>query len=639
MTKLLDNINGPGDLQNLSVKDLGVLAEEIREYITHAVSQKGGHLASSLGVVELVIAMHYAFDFKKDKLLWDVGHQCYAHKILTGRKEQFAKLRQRGGISGFPNPAESEYDQFSVGHAGTSIATAIGMALGTQHNQTDEKMVVLVGDASIVNGLSFEALNNLGLVKRQLLIVLNDNSMAIDVTQGAVAKFLSKVRLSHTYEDLRNRTNNILEHLPVIGKRMEEALENFKKTLRMAITPSRLFESLNIPYFGPVDGHDIGSLIQLFGAMSNLDRPAILHVYTKKGKGFTPAGEDPCKFHSTGPFELNGKVTTFEEKGRTFTEAFSDAVVELAERDDRIIAITAAMPDGTGLVKFRERFGDRYYDVGIAESAAVDIAAGLSKQGKRPIVCIYSTFLQRGYDQIFQEVALQDLPVTFCIDRSGVVGDDGPTHHGLMDIGFLRMLPNMIVTAPANEAEMNAVLNFAVNIDKPVAIRYPRDIVSDSELELAACQGPFELGKSVTVRRGTSDVVIVTLGSVLVEAVKAADILSREGIDVSIINARFAKPVDSEIISLFYDKKNIITVEDHSRACGFGSAVLEAIAIESMQKGRAEPASAGRIITLGGPDGFVKVGSRKVQLDEIGASAERIVETVKVIIGETIHSE
>jgi len=639
MTKLLDKINGPQDLQKLSVKDLGVLAEEIREYITHAVSQKGGHLASNLGVVELVIAMHSAFDFKKDKLLWDVGHQCYAHKILTGRKEQFAKLRRRDGISGFPDPAESEYDQFNVGHAGTSIATAIGMALGAQYNQTDEKIVVLVGDASIVNGLSFEALNNLGLIKRQLLILLNDNSMAIDVTQGAIAKFLSKVRLSHTYEDLRRTTRNILEHLPVIGKRMEEAIENFKKTLRMAITPSRLFESLNIPYFGPVDGHDIGSLIQLFGAMSNLDRPAILHVYTKKGKGFTPAGEDPCKFHSTGPFELNGKVTTFEEKGRTFTEAFSDAIVELAQRDDRIIAITAAMPDGTGLVKFRERFGDRYYDVGIAESAAVDIAAGLSKQGKRPIVCIYSTFLQRGYDQIFQEVALQDLPVTFCIDRSGVVGDDGPTHHGLMDIGFLRMLPNMIVTAPANEAEMNAVLNFAVNIDKPVAIRYPRDIVSDSEVELAACQGPFELGKSVTVRRGTSDVVIVTLGSVLVEAVKAADILSREGIDVSIINARFAKPVDSEIISLFYDKKNIITIEDHSRACGFGSAVLEAIAIESMQKGRAESASAGRIITLGGPDRFVKVGSRKVQLDEMGASAERIVETVKVIIGETIHSE
>jgi len=640
MTKLLDNINGPQDLQNLSVKDLGVLAEEIREYITHAVSQKGGHLASSLGVVELAIAMHYVFDFKKDRLLWDVGHQCYAHKILTGRKERFAALRQRDGTSGFPSPAESEYDQFYVGHAGTSIATAIGMALGAQYNRTDEKIVALVGDASIVNGPSFEALNNLGLVKRQLLIVLNDNSMAIDVTQGAIAKFLSKVRLSHTYEDLRRTTKNILEHLPVIGKRADEALENFKKTLRMAITPSRLFESLNIPYFGPVDGHDIGSLIQLFGAINHLDRPAILHVYTKKGMGFTPAGDDPCKFHSTGPFvERNGKVATFPKNGRTFTEAFADALVALAAKDKRIVAITAAMPDGTGLVKFRDRFSQRYYDVGIAESAAVDIAAGLSKQGKKPIVCIYSTFLQRSYDQIFQEVALQNLPVTFCIDRSGVVGDDGPTHHGLMDIGFLRMLPNMVITAPANEAEMKAVLNFAVNIDKPVAIRYPRDIVSDGELELTACQSAFELGRSVTVRSGSSDVVIVSLGSVLVEAVKAADMLNREGIDVSIINARFAKPIDDEIISLFYDKKNIITVEDHSLACGFGSALLEAVARQTVEKGRGESANAGRIIILGGPDRFVKVGSRKVQLDEMGVSAERIVETVKAVIGETIHSE
>ncbi len=639
MTQLLDKINSPADLHLLSVKDLGVLAEEIREYITRAVSQRGGHLASSLGVVELVIAMHYVFDFKKDRLLWDVGHQCYAHKIITGRKEQFTKLRRRGGISGFPNPAESEYDQFSVGHAGTSIATAIGMALGAQYNQTDEKIVVLVGDASIVNGLSFEALNNLGLVKRQLLILLNDNSMAIDVTQGAIAKFLSKVRLSHTYEDLRRTTRNILEHLPVIGKRMEEVLDNFKKTLRMAITPSRLFESLNIPYFGPVDGHDIGSLIQLFGAISHLGRPAILHVYTKKGKGFTPAGEDPCKFHSTGPFELNGKVTTFEEKGRTFTEAFADALVALAAKDDRIIAITAAMPDGTGLAKFRDRFGARYYDVGIAESAAVDIAAGLAKQGKKPIVCIYSTFLQRSYDQIFQEVALQNLPVTFCIDRSGVVGDDGPTHHGLMDIGFLRMLPNMVITAPANEAEMKAVLNFAVNIDKPVAIRYPRDIVPDDEGELAACQSAFELGRSVTLRSGSSDVVIVSFGSVLVEAVKAADMLNREGIDVSIINARFAKPIDGKIISLFYDKKNIITVEDHSMACGFGSALLEAVARQTVEKVRGEWANAGRIIILGGPDRFVEVDSRKVQLDEIGVSAKRIVETVKAVIGETIRSE
>jgi 1-deoxy-D-xylulose-5-phosphate synthase len=635
MAELLDRINCPEDLQALSVEELGTLADQIREYITQSVSQTGGHLASGLGVVELIIAMHRAFDFKKDKLLWDVGHQCYAHKILTGRKELFTKLRQRNGLSGFPDPAESPYDQFGVGHAGTSIATALGMALGAQHNQTDEKIVAFVGDASIVNGLSFEALNNLSLVKRQLLIVLNDNSMAIDVTQGAMAKLLSKVRLSHTYEDLRRTTRSILEHLPVIGKRVEGALENLKKTLRMTISPSRLFESLNILYFGPVDGHDIGSLIKLFRAISELDQPAILHVYTKKGKGFTPAGDDPCKFHSTGPFEINGKITTFPKAGRTFTEAFADTLVELAQNDDRIVAITAAMPDGTGLVKFREKFSERYYDVGIAESVAVDIAAGLAKQGKRPVVCIYSTFLQRSYDQIFQEVALQNLPVVFCIDRSGVVGGDGPTHHGLMDIGFLRMLPNIVLTAPANEAEMKAALTFALAIDRPVAIRYPRDIVPDGVLELPGCQSPFELGKGVTVRQGSSNVVIVALGSVLAEAAKAAGILSRQGTDVGVMNARFAKPIDEKIISLLYDKKIIITVEDHSLACGFGSTVLELAAKKSFEnKARFSPHNIGKILTIGGPDEFIKIGSRSTQLDEIGVSAGRIVAAVETIVSE-----
>ncbi|MHC4988724.1 MAG: 1-deoxy-D-xylulose-5-phosphate synthase N-terminal domain-containing protein, partial [Planctomycetota bacterium] len=301
MSTLLETINSPKDLAGLSVEELTQLADEMREFITHSVSQTGGHLASNLGVIEMTIAMHRVFDFKKDRLLWDVGHQCYAHKILTGRRDDFAKLRQENGLSGFPNPAESDYDVFSVGHAGTSISTALGLALGAQHNKSDEKIVALVGDASIVNGLSFEALNNLGLAKRQLLIILNDNSMAIDVTQGAMAKFLAKVRLSHTYEDMRNRTNRILEHLPLVGRRMEEAVENFKRTLRMANTPSRLFESMNIPYFGPVDGHDIGSLIELFEALSHLHTPAILHVYTRKGKGYDPADENPCKYHSTGP--------------------------------------------------------------------------------------------------------------------------------------------------------------------------------------------------------------------------------------------------------------------------------------------------------------------------------------------------
>jgi 1-deoxy-D-xylulose-5-phosphate synthase len=627
MAGLLEKINSPQDLHLLSIEELGELAEEIREFITHSVSQTGGHLASNLGVVELCIAMHYVFDFKKDRLLWDVGHQCYAHKILTGRKDMFSKLRQGDGLSGFPDPEESEYDLFRVGHAGTSIATAIGMALGAQHNQTDEKVVALVGDASIVNGSSFEALNNLGLLQRQMLIVLNDNSMAIDVTQGAIAKFLSKIRLSHTYEDLRRTTNNILEHLPLIGKRMEDALKNFKKTLRMAISPSRLFESLNIPYFGPVDGHDIGSLIELFEAISELSRPALLHVYTKKGKGFTPAGDDPRKYHSTGPFDMNGEAEGQAKTSRKFTEVFGDALTELAEKDERIVAITAAMSDGTGLGKFREKFGDRYYDVGIAESAAVDIAAGLAKQGLKPVVCIYSTFLQRSFDQIFQEVSLQDLPIIFCIDRCGLVGNDGPTHHGMMDIGFLRMMPNLVLLSPADEAEVKAALVFALDCGKSVAIRYPKDNVPDNTEDLEACKKPFELGKSVTVKQTGSDIVIVALGSILVQALKAADILAEQGIDVDVINARFAKPIDENLISLLNEQKTIITVEDHSLSCGFGSALLELAAEKTLQV-------PGKIINLGGPDEYVKVQTRARQCEKIGISADGIVETVKKLLAD-----
>ncbi|MCK4958797.1 MAG: 1-deoxy-D-xylulose-5-phosphate synthase [Planctomycetes bacterium] len=630
MGELLDKISSPKDLHLLSVEELQLLAKEVREHITHSVSQTGGHLASNLGIVELTIAMHYVFNFEKDRLLWDVGHQCYAHKILTGRKEQFAQLRQRDGISGFPNPTESEYDVFSVGHAGTAIATALGMALGSQHSGTDEKIVTLVGDASIVNGLSFEALNNLGLAKRQLLIILNDNSMAIDVTQGAIARFLSKVRLSHTYEDIRRTTSNIIEHLPLIGKRVEDALENFKKTLRMAITRSRLFESLNIPYFGPVDGHDIASLIGLFRAISEFGQPAILHVYTKKGKGFTPADDDPQRFHSTGPFKINGDETSVTKGARTFTQAFSDALVEAAEADDRIVALTAAMPGGTGLTEFRERFPDRCYDVGIAESVAVDIAAGMAKQGQRPIVCIYSTFLQRGYDQIFQEVCLQDLPVIFCIDRAGLVGSDGPTHHGLMDIGFMRGMPNLVVTAPCCESEVKAALTFALSSDGPVAIRYPKDTVPNGDIEEKVCKVPFESGKSVTVRQTEGNVVLVAIGSVLAEAVKAADELAGMGIDVGVINARFAKPIDGEILALLDDNKTIITIEDHSLACGFGSAVLEQAAIRAAEgQSASQNANRGQIIILGGPDKFIERAPRDVQLGEIGISAAKIVETVR----------
>jgi 1-deoxy-D-xylulose-5-phosphate synthase len=636
MSKFLEQINSPADVKRLSVPELKTLAEEIRQFILASVSKTGGHLASNLGVVELTLALHCVFDFQQDKLLWDVGHQCYTHKIITGRRDKFELLRHLGGISGFPNPAESQYDQFAVGHAGTSIATAIGVALGEQLRTKGQesraprvvpdgnKIVVVIGDASIVNGTSFEALNNLGLVKRQLLIVLNDNSMAIDATVGAVAKYLSKVRLSHTYEGLRRTTKNILEHMPVIGKSVEETIERIKKGIRMTLPASQMFESLNIPYFGPVDGHDIGSLIDLFEALGGLNHPAILHVYTKKGKGFRPADQVPAKFHSTGPFKINGEAVESDAapSRRRFTTAFGEHLTELARNDQRIVAITSAMCDGTGLVKFREEFADRFYDVGIAESAAVDIAAGLARDGLKPVVCIYSTFLQRAFDQIFQEVALQNLPVVFCIDRAGVVGADGPTHHGLMDVGFLRMMPNVVLTAPANDIEMKLALEFALNENEPVVIRYPKDVVPEQEFVRAACAKPFELGKSVTVKQARRPAaVIVSYGSILTEALKAAALLAEDRIDVDVVNGRFAAPVDGKIISLAKRGRGIVTVEDHAAACGFGSAVLEAAA--------AEGCSLKAMSVLGAPRRFIGHNSRDAQLMEAGVDADNIAASVR----------
>jgi len=653
MSNLLDQVNNPADVKKLSVPQLKTLADEIHQFILDSVSRTGGHLASNLGVVELTLALHYVFDFTQDKLLWDVGHQCYAHKIITGRKDKFAHLRHPDGISGFPNPAESVYDQFVVGHAGTAIATAIGMALGQLHQDKKDKIVAVVGDASIVNGASFEALNNLGLVKRQLLIVLNDNSMAIDPTQGAVAKYFSKIRLSQTYDDLRRTTRNILEHMPVIGKSVDEAIERIKKSIRMALPASQMFESLNIPYFGPVDGHDIGSLIKLFKALAELNHPAILHVYTIKGRGFRPANSHPSKFHSTGPFKINGDTieSAVQTDRRSFTDCLGEHLTELAEKDKRIIAITSAMCDGTGLVEFRKKFADRFYDVGIAESAAVDIAAGLAKSGLKPFVCIYSTFLQRSFDQIFQEVALQNLPVVFCVDRAGVVGLDGPTHHGLMDIGFLRVMPNMVLTAPANEIEVKLVLEFALASDRPVVIRYPKDFVPLQRFVRAACAKPFELGKSVLVKKAkNSTVAIVSYGSILTEALKASEMLAKEDIPVDVINARFAAPVDESIISLLQQGKSIVTVEDHTTACGFGSAVLElaaGICSTGFQPVNTRPGwpchktrpaegtlpkALDAICLLGAPPKVIGHNSRAAQLIEAGINADKIVEATKKML-------
>jgi 1-deoxy-D-xylulose-5-phosphate synthase len=633
MGQLLDNINNPDDLKKLEVEQLKTLADELREFILGSVSQTGGHLASCLGAIEVTIALHYIYDFKKDKILWDVGHQCYPHKILTGRKGLFERLRQSGGISGFPNPEESAYDQFAVGHAGTSIPTAIGMALGQRYQKCDDKIIAFVGDASIVNGANFEALNNLGLVKRQLLIVLNDNSMAIDATVGAVANYFSRVRLSQTYEDIRKTTKSILEHLPHIGKSVDEAIERIKKSIRMVVQPSQLFESLNIPYFGPVDGHNISALVKLFDSLNHLQEPAILHIYTKKGKGFSPAEENRPKFHSTGPFDMNGESLKAASGRKTFTNVVGEHLVTLAQRDDKIVAIVAAMCEGTGMTHFRDKFPDRFFDVGIAESSAVDIAAGMAKTGLKPFVCVYSTFLQRTFDQIFQEVSLQNLPVVFCIDRAGLVGADGPTHHGLMDIGYLRIMPNMVLVAPANESELKSALEFALNSNQPVCVRYPKDLVPEEKFDIVACNEPFKLGKSINLRSNPdSKLALVNYGCLLDEVLEAAKILEQEGVEVDVVNARFAAPVDTSIINMLSEGKALITIEDHFVSGGFGSAVLEAAA-SAFPKGIPEP-----IITLGMSDKFIKHNTRKAQLMEAGVNVDNIVLTVRKLLSEIFTS-
>lgn len=633
MSELLDSVVSPDDLRRLTMPELRTLAQEVRQFLLASISKTGGHLASNLGVVELTLALHYVFDFQRDRLLWDVGHQCYTHKIITGRRKEFGCLRKVEGVSGFPNPAESDYDHFTVGHAGTAIPTALGVALaeqvkhpaGSSASELERKVIALVGDASIVNGTSFEGLNNLGLVNRQMLVVLNDNSMAIDATVGALAKYFSRVRLSHTYDDLRKTTHSILEHVPRIGRSMEDAMERFKKHIRMVLPGSQLFESLNIPYFGPVDGHDIESLIRLFQALKEVSHPVLLHVHTKKGKGFSPARSGPSRFHSTGPFVFNGdEVEPVGKPGRpSFTDVFGANLVSLAEKDERLVAITSAMCEGTGLVSFREQFPNRFYDVGIAESAAVDIAAGLAHGGLKPVVCVYSTFLQRAFDQIFQEVALQNLPVIFCIDRAGFVGADGPTHHGVMDIGFLRMMPNLVLTAPANEVEMKQALTFAVSHPGPVVLRYPREMVPEIAHVPKASAQAYTLGKSVWMNnKHEADIVVVAYGHALAEVLHAEARLMEQDIEIGIVNARFAAPIDDDLIALLQSGKRLLTVEDHRIACGFGSALLERAATQAVDR-------LGYLRILGAPRSFMAHDSRGQQLMKAGTNADEICSVVK----------
>lgn len=619
---VLDQVRSPADLQALSMEQLGALAEDIRRRILEVVGRNGGHLTSNLGITELTIALHRVFDFSSDRLLWDVGHQCYPHKLLTGRNQRFETLRKAGGVSGFPSIDESPYDLFNVGHAGTAIATGVGMARADSLLGRDTSIVALVGDASIVNGVAFEGLNQAGTLKRQFLVVLNDNEWGISPTQGGIAEYLARFRASQWYEEIKSQTKKLLPKLPLLGRPAFEMIAHLKEGIKATLSPGQVFEALGFQYVGPVDGHDIKHLIEILDVLKRAQHPVLLHVHTIKGKGCDWACAEPGKYHSPKPFIVeDGKVTIQKGSGKSWTAAFVDCLTEIAETNDRIYAMTAGMLDGTGLNKFTERFPDRCRDIGISESCTVDMAAGMAKAGLRPIAAIYSTFLQRAFDQVFQEVALQGLPVMFCLDRAGLVGGDGAVHHGFLDITYLRGFPGMVLMAPMDEPELMAAMQFGLQLPTACTIRYPRDIVPEP---MADCP-PFELGKCRPLRSG-DDATILCYGVTAAAGLAAAEILSELGIEAAVINARFARPIDRKMVEYACRAgRPIVTVEDHCVAGGFGSAVLETV----QELGLAAP----RIARLGIPaDRFIAHGARTGQLAECGMDASGIAAALQTLL-------
>jgi len=632
---ILERIKTPADLRKLSMDELATLAGEMRSRIFQAVSKNGGHLASNLGVVELTIALHYVYDFGPhpkgpDRLLFDVGHQCYPHKLLTGRAGMFDTLRKRGSVGGFPMPEESPYDLFAVGHAGTAVSTAVGMARGDALLKRNNHVVAVVGDSSIVNGMSFEGLNNLGTLGRQMLVVLNDNGMSISQPQGALSMYLERVRVSATYDEVKHIAAKLVGRLPSsVGSTIESVWHHLKEGLKHVVWPGQIFESLGLKYMGPIDGHDLPGLIQMLGEIKHVKAPMILHVKTVKGNGYEVACNEPTKFHSPAAFDVQGcRVEIKKGTGKSWTTAYADAMIELAKNDKRVIALTAAMPDGTGLSKFETVHPERYFDTGICESHLAGMAAGMAKTGLRPFAAVYSTFTQRAFDQIWQEIVLNGQPVCFCMDRAGFVGDDGAVHHGFCDQSFLRPLPGMVLMAPSDEAELNRALRAALALETASAIRYPRDNVPvcnldeliDAPLRVAAKQ-EWVVGKSRTLREGT-DATIVSYGALTEAAMVAAAQLSAEGVSVGVVDARFCKPLDGEMLErVLRPGHAVLTLEDHALQNGFGTAVLEHASAHELP--------VADLVRLGMPDRLIGHATRSQQLAEVGLDLPGIVASVR----------
>ncbi|MGM0418565.1 MAG: 1-deoxy-D-xylulose-5-phosphate synthase [Thermodesulfobacteriota bacterium] len=569
--KFLNKINSPDQMKDLSIEDLDILAGEIRELIINTTLTNGGHLASSLGAVELATAIHYVFNSPSDKIVWDVGHQAYAHKILTGRRDKFNTLRQLNGISGFPHITESEHDAFTVGHSSTSISAGLGISAGKCLNDDKSNVICVIGDGSMTAGMAYEALNHAGDSKKRLIVILNDNEMSISENVGALSSFLSRKLSGRYFQELRKEFGEFLKKLPGIGDDIYKFAKRSEESFKTFVTPGMLFEAFNFDYFGPINGHKMNHLVNILNNIKTLDEPVLLHVTTKKGMGYKPAEKKPTAFHGVPPF----KKEESKDNRPSYTKVFSDTICKMGEYNNKVTAVTAAMPDGTGLLEFQKKFPKRFFDVGIAEQHAVTFAAGMSVEGFTPVVAIYSTFLQRAYDQIIHDVCLDGHHVIFAIDRGGFVGEDGPTHHGTLDISYLRLIPNMTVMAPSSGSELVRMLKTAEKMNSPVAVRYPRGKTPSEEIISYENAKIFETFESEILKNG-EDILIIALGSMVNNAYEACKMLENKGFSPSLIDARFVKPLDEKLILGQAQKhKNIITVEENSLHGGFGSAVAE----------------------------------------------------------------
>ena len=613
---MLEKINSPEDLKKLNIEEKEQLAKEIREYILNVVSENGGHLASNLGVVELTIALHSVFNVPTDKIVWDVGHQTYVHKILTGRREGLKTIRKLDGLAGFPKTNESDCDCFNTGHSSTSISAALGMARARDLEGKNNSVIAVIGDGALTGGMALEALNDVGYSNTKMTVILNDNEMSISKNVGGLNMFLSKLRTKKLYAKSSLSAKKVILKIPVVGKPFVKIVQRVKRSIKQLIIPKMFFEDIGFTYLGPVDGHNIEQLQNIMRLSKQVEAPVLIHVLTKKGKGYKIAEENPDKFHATSPFDIEtGKPK--KEKKPDYSKVFGEKIVEMAKKDSRIVAITASMKDGTGLTKFQKEFPNRFFDIGIAEQHALGMAAGMAKEGMIPIVPIYSSFYQRAYDQVIHDIALQNLPVIMCVDRAGVVGADGETHQGTLDMAFFRIVPNLTIMAPKDFKELEDMLEFAVKLNKPVVIRYPRGGEEKTKLEK---HEELKLGKAEILKEG-KDITIVAIGKRVAKAMEMAEKLKQNEIDAEVINARFLKPLDKETIKTSIEKtKNVITMEDGTEINGLGTAVEELIVEENLQNIKFKK--------YAWPDEFIRHGSVE-ELEKIYCDFDSILEIKK----------